>query len=265
MNWSNSIRTTLSVLTVSALAACGGDGDGDQGAGNGGATPVATAEGFYTGSSSNGRSLSGVVLDDGRYWLMYAPSSSSSVIAGVVQGNSTANGGTFASGDGRDFNLEGDGIADLTVAGSYVARQSISGNLTYKGTTQPYAFTVNYDASYAQPVTLAAIAGSYSGASGTLFENETASFTVSATGTINGMGASGCRFTGAVAPRGTVAVYNLTLSFLGGVCEQGSSTISGIAYTDPKTQQLFVAALNAERSNGALFMGKKTTATTAQN
>lgn len=64
MNWSNSIRTTLSVLTVSALAACGGggdgDGSGDPDAGNGGAAPVATAEGFYTGSSSNGRSLSGV-------------------------------------------------------------------------------------------------------------------------------------------------------------------------------------------------------------
>ena len=269
MNWSNSIRTMLSVLTVSALAACGGggdgDGSGDQGAGDGGAAPVATAEGFYTGSSSNGRSLSGVVLDDGRYWLMYAPSGNSSAIAGVVQGNSTANGGTFASGDGRDFNFEGDGMADLTVAGSHVARQSISGNLTYKGTTQPYAFTVAYDASYAQPVTLAAIAGSYAGAAGTLFENEAASFTVSASGAISGMGASGCRFTGTVAPRGTVAVYNLTLSFLGGVCEQGTSTLSGVAYTDPKTKQLFGVALNAQRSNGALFVGQKTTAATAQN
>lgn len=255
MNWKMKLRATASVLAISLLAACGGGG-GDSGD-DGGPVVKDSAEGFYVGTTSNGRSLTGLVLDDGNYWILYSLANNSSVIGGVVQGNSTSTNGAFTSRNGRDFNFEGGGIGDFSIAGSYAAKRSIAGNLTYTGVSQQYSFSGTYDDSYGRSVTLADVAGSYSGVSASAAGTESASLNVTAAGGISGSGASGCRFTGTVTPRGTVAVYNLTLSFLGGLCEQGTSSLTGVAYLDPDTRQLFGAALNSARSDGALFVGQK--------
>ena len=257
MNWENTLRSAIGVLAISALAACGGGGgggDGDSDSG-GGSVDAGTAEGLYTGTTGNGQTLTGLVLDNGNYWVLYSDVNSSA-IDGVIQGSSSSNNGNFTSSNGRDFNFGAYGISDLTIAGTYVAKQSIAGNLNYGG-AKPTTFNASYDARYTQPATLANIAGSYSGQSATAGENEGANFTVSATGAISGSGASGCRFTGSVAPRGNVAAYDLTLSFMGGICEQGTATITGIAYMEPGSNRLLAAALDSTRRNGAVFIGEK--------
>lgn len=263
MIWENKIRTALGMTALCALAACGGGGGDGDGAGEsaGGSTPAATAEGLYTGRTGIGQSLTGLVLDNGTYWVLYSEPNDSASIAGVIQGSSSSSGGTFTSSDGRDFNFEGLGINNMSIAGTYAARQSIAGDINY-GRGQPTAFTATYDARYTQPATLSAIAGSYTGQSATAGENEPASFIVSSTGTVSGVGATGCRFTGNVSPRGAVAVYDLSLSFLGGICEQGSATINGVAYLDADGKRLYAAALDASRSNGAVFVGTKDAAAT---
>lgn len=260
MNWENTIRSAFGVLALSTLAACGGGGDGDAADESTGGAPVAaTAEGLYTGTTSNGQNLTGLVLDNGHYWVLYSEANSA-VIDGVIQGASNSTAGNFTSANGRDFNFTGYGIADLSIAATYVSGQSIAGNLNYGG-AKPTTFTTTYDARYTQPATLASIAGSYSGQSATAGEKEPANFTVSTTGAISGTGASGCRFTGSVSPRGAVAAYDLSLSFLGGVCEQGTATITGVAYMDPTSNRLLAAALDSTRSNGAVFIGQKSATT----
>ena len=262
MIWENKIRTAIGMVALSALAACGGGGDGDgTDESASGSTPVATAEGLYTGTTDIGQSMTGLVLDNGNYWVLYSEPNNSAALGGVIQGTSNSSSGTFTSSDGRDFNFEGLGINNVSIAGTYAAGQSIAGKLDY-GRGQPTAFTGTYDARYTQPATLAAIAGSYTGQSATAGDNEPASFTVSPTGSVSGVGATGCRFTGNVSPRGTVAVYDLSLSFLGGICEQGSATINGVAYLDADGKRLFAAALDASRSNGAVFVGAKEAAAT---
>lgn len=134
--------------------------------------------------------------------------------------------------------------------------------MTYSGAAQSNRFTSIYDASYERAATLAAIAGSYSGVAISSAGGESASFTVSSSGSISGVDASGCRFTGSASPRGAVAVYNLTVSFLGGICAQGSSTITGVAYLGENTNELVGAALNSARSDGVLFVGQKAGTTT---
>lgn len=257
MNWENKIRTALGMIALSALAACGGGGDGD-GANEsaGGSVAAGTAEGLYFGTTAIGQSVTGLVLDNGNYWVLYSEENNSAAIAGVIQGSSSSSGGAFTSTDGRDFNFEGLGINGVSIAGTYAAKQSIAGNLNY-GRGQPTSFSATYDARYTEPASLAAVAGSYAGQSATAGENEPASFTVSATGAVSGTGATGCRFTGTVAPRGAVAVYDLSLSFLGGICEQGTATINGIAYLDAGGKRLYAAALDSTRSNGAVFVGEK--------
>lgn len=258
MNWENAIRGAIGVLAISALAACGGGGGGDDGAGegSGGSVAAGTAEGLFTGTSGIGQSLTGLVLDNGNYWVLYSKQNDSSVIGGVIQGSSSSRDGSFTSSDGRDFNFEGLGINNMSISGTYAARQSIAGDINY-GRGQPTSFTATYDARYTQPASLANVAGSYTGQSATAGEKEPASFTVSATGAVSGTGATGCRFTGSVTPRGAVAVYDLSLSFLGGICEQGTATINGVAYLDADGKRLYAAALDASRSNGAVFVGVK--------
>lgn len=129
MNWKNTMRFTLSALAMSALVACGGGGSGDAESANGnGTNPVGNAEGFYNGTTSNGRSLTGLVLDDGSYWVLYSAQNNSAVMAGMIQGNSRAAAGTFTSADGRDFNFEGGGIGNLSIAGTYLTKQSLGVN-----------------------------------------------------------------------------------------------------------------------------------------
>lgn len=261
MFWENKIRTALGMIAISALTACGGGGGDGTDESAGGSVPAGTAEGLYTGTTGIGQSLTGLVLDNGNYWVLYSEENNSDVIGGVIQGSSSSSGGSFTSSDGRDFNFEGLGINNMSIAGTYAAKQSIAGDINY-GRGQPTSFTATYDARYTQPASLAAIAGSYTGQSATAGENEPASFTVSATGAVSGVGATGCRFSGTVAPRGTVAVYDLSLSFLGGICEQGTATINGVAYLDADGKRLYAAALDASRSNGAVFVGEKDAAAT---
>lgn len=253
-NW----RWLAAAGALAALAACGGGGDGST-------EPVAaapaTAEGLWTGSTSTGRSMTGLVLDDGSYWLIYTLPNDGTVIAGAVQGTSSSSAGTLTSHDGRDFNLEGAGVADFALSGSFSAKQSLQGEITYAGSSARSSFTATYRDDYAKPATLAAVAGSYSGVSATKAGTEAASFTIAASGAISGYGDSGCRFTGTLRPRGAVAAYDVSISFLGGVCAMGTATIQGAAFVDGSSGRLFAAALNATRVDGVIFAGQRAAAT----
>lgn len=219
--------------------------------------PASTAEGLWIGSTSTARTVTGIVLDNGTYWVLYSSPNNSAVIAGAVQGSGTSFNGNFSSSDGKDFNLEGLGISNVTVSASYVAKQSFNGSVTYPSSSQNVTFASAYNAAYDQTPSLSAIAGTYAGSAAVVAGSESATVTITSGGAISGSGTSGCQFTGTTAPRAKGNVYDLVVTFGGGVCSNGTSTVTGIGYFDASVKRLYGTALNSARSNGFIFVGTK--------
>ena len=211
----------LAAATV-FVAGCGGGGGG-------GGDSDSSAEGLYSGTTTTGRAVTGLVLDDGTYYVLYSPVGSSNVIAGVIQGTGTSNAGTFSSGNARDFNLEGLGVLAATVSASYVAKQSLNGTVSYSagGTT---SFSSTYDANYEAAPSLAALAGTFAGQVASSAGNDNATVTISSAGAISGSGASGCALSGTVSPRARGNAFNASLTFGGAPCLFANQTLTGIAY-----------------------------------
>jgi hypothetical protein len=248
------INNTLAILAASvALASCGGGGSSS-------APPppdLGKAEGLWNGTTGSGRSFSGLVLDDGTYWFLYTAVGNNTVLGGAVQGNGTSSSGKFTSSNGMDFNLEGLGINAFTLAGTYTAKSQLGGTLTYtpSGTN---TFTSTYDTGYDMTPSLATIVGTYSGEAVTANSGpESASVTIASGGAITGTSAGGCSFMGTASPRAKGNVYDVSVTFNGGVCTNGTSTVTGVAYFIAAQKQLVSTALNSGRTNGFLFLGVK--------
>lgn len=249
--------TVLLVSVLLCLAGCGGGGDGES-TSSGSST---TAEGLWLGTTTTARTVTGIVLDTGSFWFLYSLPNNSSIIAGGVQGTSSFTNGTFSSSDARDFNLEGAGINNATIAGNYAVKQSLNGTITYPSLNQAIGFNSVYDPAYELAPSLANIAGSYTGTASVLGGTENATVTISQTGSLSGVGSSGCTFTGTVAPRAKGNVYDVVVTFGGGVCSNGNSTVTGIGYFDAGAKRLYSAAVNSTRTNGFIYVGTVSSAT----
>ena len=261
---------------ILALAACGGSG------GNGGdapAPPALSAQGLWIGrTSTSSRSVTGIVLDDGTYWVLYSfPGGSfpgaSTLIAGFIQGTGTSLNGGFSSSDGIDFNPEEQGINGATVAANYVVKQSFEGSVTYPNLNQPFTFTSSYNTDYDQTPSASAIAGTYAGSASVKGGTEPTTIVVSpgvvvGTGLIAGTGlvvgpggsiANGCNFLGTAVPRAKGNLYDLSVVVSGdGACSSGPSEVNkGIGYFDASAKRLYLTALDKSRSDGLIFVGIK--------
>ena len=74
------IKKILAVTaSVGFLAACNGGGGSDPGP-----VAVTTAEGLWSGTTSTSRSLTGIVLGNGTYWMLYSAPNNSTVIAAGI-------------------------------------------------------------------------------------------------------------------------------------------------------------------------------------
>src|SRR6185312_12270436 len=86
MKWTNTIRCVLVICFMSGLVACGslascfnngliavacGRGYGNSDFSSMPQSTATSAEGLWTGSTSTGRTVGGLVLDDGSYWVFY--------------------------------------------------------------------------------------------------------------------------------------------------------------------------------------------------
>lgn len=250
------------VLFSLTLSACGGGG-GSTGTSAAVVVPVviapapAVAEGLYQGKSSDNRTVTGLVLDDGSYYFIYTRVNNAAVIGGAVSGNGASTNGSFASTNGIDINLEGSGALPVAVSASYVAATSLNGNLNYTAQNFVSTFTSAYNKDYLTVPSLATVAGTYSGAAASISTSEQTSFVISATGAISGSSVSGCRFTGAITPRSKGNVYSVAVTFGGPPCLLGTSDFSGAAYYDASTKNLYSVALNSARNNGYIYSGVK--------
>lgn len=121
------VHVTASIVLVFALAGCGGGG-GDASATP---SPQASPQGLWSGSTSSGRTMTGLVFSDGSFYVLYSAVGNASLIGGVVQGNGAASGTNFTSSNARDFNVEGLGVIPAIVSAAFTPRQSFNGSVTY--------------------------------------------------------------------------------------------------------------------------------------
>ena len=228
------------------LTACG-SGGGDAAL----TAPIVTAEGFWEGRASTGNSVALAVLETGETWGFYT---SSGLIVGALYGN-TISSGTTLSGSGKDFNIPSRTVSSGTYSGTFVAKSSIN-VATSSGST----FSGAYNATYDQPASLAAVAGTFSGqgVSGTS-PVQSVSVTIAPSGAITVPASLGCSASGSATPRASGKnIFNVTVTFTGNTCALGNgASTTGIAYYNGATRQVLVMAMNAAKSDGFIYVGQK--------
>jgi hypothetical protein len=247
-------------LSVIALGGCGGGGGG----GNNAETPAAVIpaqsttppDGLYAGTTNTGRSVTGLVLDDGSYYLLYTMVNNPAVAAGLVQGTGSALNGSFISTNARDINFEGLGVQSASISTSYNVKQSLIGSLTYSSSNSTTSFTTSYDKDYELTPSLAVIVGTYQGSAGTPSGGSLASLTVTSTGAVSGTSGA-CNFTGTVAPRPKGNAFNASIRFSGSLCQFNNATLVGGAYFNAEVKRLFLAGVTSARDSGVIFIGSK--------
>jgi hypothetical protein len=243
----------FSVIFLAFLSACSGDGDTSSPS----PAPLSadSAEGFWSGTTNTNRTVTGVVLDNGVYWMLYSAVGDPSSIAGLIQGDSRSQNGVFTSSNGKDFNFETESILDASINGSYMMKQGLNGTLVYSIGGQSTSFTTTYDSRYDLAPDMNSVAGTYTGPV-TATENVTVQ--VSPNGDISGSSTTGCTFAGSFSPRTHGNVFDVTITFGGQTtCGNGSDTVRGVGVYDADTKTLTSAALNSDRTNGFIFIGTK--------
>jgi len=214
---------------------------------------VTSAEGFWTGATPTRRTIGGLVLDDGSYWLFYTARGNPNILAGLVQGTGTSHLGAFGSSNTRDFNLEGAGIHAATMRGSYEQKKTFHGTIAYlNGDTE--SFTSTYNTDYGSAPNMNLITGNYSGFRA---DNHTVTMTVDSAGTLSGHSTDGCTFVGTISPHRKRTVLDHSVTFGGGACSNGTETITGVAFYDAATHRLYSAVLNGARTTSYSFIGTK--------
>ena len=268
MTRTNSLRCLLAICLMNGLVACGSftncfnSGFAPAACGGGYSEsdvssllqPIATsAEGRWTGGTHTGRTVAGLVLEDGSYWVFYSARDNSHTLAGLIQGTGTSHSGSFGSSNTRDFNLEGEGIRAATMHGSYVPSKSFDGTIAYvTGDTESFTSTYDGDSESAPNLTL--LTGTYRGLHA---DNHQVTVTVDSTGTLSGHSTDGCTFAGSLSPRAKSKVFHTSMTFGDGACRQGTGTVTGVGLYDAATQRLYSAALNHARTTSYLFLGTK--------
>ena len=182
----NAIQKHLaSILGMALAVTVGGCSGGNDSNSPPAPAPIASsAEGLYSGSTDTNRTITNVVLDDGTYYSFYSVPANPALIAGLVQGNGTSNNGSFTSSNAKDFNLEGPGVLNATIAANYAERQSLNGSISYPGPSVT-TFTSTYDTAYDMTPPLASLAGTYTGQAGSSAQGvQSATVTVTTTGAL---------------------------------------------------------------------------------
>ena len=270
MTWPNTMKCLLTVCLMSGLVACGGlakclnsgfasvacGGGGGYGESQPSSMPqptVSSAEGRWTGVTPTSRTVRGLVLDNGSYWVFYAARGKPTVLAGLVQGTGTSHSGSFGSSNTRDFNLEGAEIHSATMSGTYVPAKSFRGTIAYfNGDIE--SFTTTYDAESELAPNLNLVAGNYTGLRA---DNHAVTVTVESAGTLSGRSSDGCTFAGTLSPRAKGNVFYHAVTFEGDACRYGTETVTGVAFYDAATHRLYSAALNQARTTSFIFMATK--------
>jgi len=252
----NKILLTLPLTLSLCLAGCGGGGGGTSTADQSALPPTTPPPnaGLWAATTSTGRSGNVVLLDDGGYYFLYSTSADPTVLGGAIQGHVSATGSNVISTDGIDFSWERLDGSLTTLSASLDAQSGLAGTVTYD--TVPgrnFSFTSVYRPATNELVSLAEMAGRFVSTDGTM------RLDIAASGAISGTAfSSTCGFTGSVTQtQNYTTIMNMSITFLGGTCSFGTSTIKGLALYNSASREIIGIAVNDERSRTALFQANK--------
>jgi len=254
-------RAWLFVAIAGAVAACGGGGYGGSGGGGSSYTPPpvqpATSEGVYVGTASNGTFIESLVLENGQTYAMYGTQSGTAFfVTGVIEGTGVTSGTSFSIANLKDFSSGG-----AVVSGSLVATVNPgvsltgtlvepSGQITFPGLAPAGSSYV-----YASAPNLSLITGAWSG--NLLSGGEAVNFTIGATGSIMGLSASNCSFTGNLVPRASGKnVFDFNITYGAAPCALPNQTATGsvISYLLSNSQrQIILAGADATATHAAVI------------
>jgi hypothetical protein len=252
------------LLAAALLAGCGGgielgyyDDDFDHGGGHGSA--LDRAAGFYEGTDAAQRKVSVMVIETGRYYVLYGPAGSpqSSLIEGVILGDGTAGGSTFTSLSFADLNFTNQTAAGGALAATFSLQRYFDANIGYAGGATD-SFAADYSFDYEQRPALATIAGSYAGQLAALSGVGDASLSIDVAGGLSlGTTAGGCGASGSIVPHPFGNVYDVTLSF-GPGCPAAGRSLSGHARFDAASRSLVAVTTASDLSSTALVVATRT-------
>jgi hypothetical protein len=240
------------LMLFAGLSGCSGGGGGG---GSSAPAVVSSMQGVYQGTSSNGKTIDALVLEDGSFWDMYGvPSGSALAVQGVATGSSSASNGTFTISF-NDFYAPGTTPVSGSGSGTYsgsnlIGTQTENGVTGTFNATAPVTTTYNYNTA----ANISSITGSWSGS---LLDGETGTVNILAGGTLTGTSSLGCTVTGTVTPRPSGKnVFNVSLTFGASPCALPNQTTSGIGLTYPLsngTNQLIVGLVTPSQSKATAF------------
>jgi len=220
--------------------------------------PASRAKGLWTGKTSADESAVAIVLEDGKYYVIYTKPGTATD-AGVLYGSSVAETGAFSSASGMNYP-----IAQATETTGFATPASLGGSYSPQGALQltitdrqgNRTLSAAYVAGSDQPASLASAAGRYTGYTGHIDGRLAAQMTLQANGQIN-VANGACSFSGTIAARPSIKAFDWTVHSDGN-CIFGTGPISGILYYDDATRQIHAFALFDDGFDQFFMIGSRT-------
>ena len=242
----NSIQSTVAVVCCAALVACGGGGDSPG--------PAASLSGLYEGSGGSNRASELLILDDGRYYLVYGMNSTSTApVGGVVVGNGSSSGSDFASSNAHDFNLQLQTLVAGTLNSTVLPKASVSTTVVRSNATRA-AYTGIFNGTSDANASPSALVGTYAGEIVGLGGTDASALSVDTTGVLAGTTLGNCSYFGLALPRSRGNVFDFSLTFRAG-CANAGNTLHGHAFLSGKV--LYAVTVSGDLGTVALFAGVK--------
>jgi hypothetical protein len=218
------------------LAGCGGDGYDDGG--HPSIPALDRAAGFYEGVNASNRHVSVIVIETGRYYVLYGPTGipSSTQIEGVLVGDGTASGSTFSSSTLQNLNFTNQTNVAGAMSATFLLRSYFDANIAYVGGVND-AFNADYSFRYEDVPSLSLVAGNYSGQLASIFGVPNANMTISISGAVDIAATGGCTAGGTILLHPFGNVYDINLTY-GAGCPAAGLTLSGHAKYDTTTNSL---------------------------
>lgn len=238
------------------LAGCGGGDDYyDDGYPPGPA--LDRAAGFYEGVNASNRHVSVIVIETGRYYVLYGPTGipSSAQIEGVLVGDGTASGSTFSASTLQNLNFTNQTNVAGAMTATFLLRSYFDANLAYVGGATD-AFNSDYSFRYEDVPSLSLVAGNYSGQLASIVGVPNANMTISASGAVSIAATGGCYAGGTILLHPFGNVYDVTLTF-GTGCPAEGLTLSGHAKYDTTTNSLTAITTTPGITNTVLVVATK--------
>jgi hypothetical protein len=231
MTYLRGISAGIAAAAMLGLAACGGGGGGGDDDNSSPPANPGSPQGFYEGSSGTTASRRDMllhVLDNGRVYGLYTgpAGSDGGYIAGVVVGDGTTTGNTFAATNARDYNFESFRVTPASLSSTFDSGNEIEGTITPNGASA-IRFSGEYDDAYEDKADLVTIRGGYHGTWASS-EGDIApksqnnvqgyvSFTILPDGDVDFMTSDGCLADMDVTPRSKGNAYDVTFT-AGALC-----------------------------------------------